>query len=479
MGDLNMSVRVRFAPSPTGFLHLGGARTALFNWLFARQNQGTFVLRIEDTDRERSSEEMIQGILDGLNWLGLTWDEGPYFQSERPDLHQSVVQRLLNGDWAYRCFCSHQDEPPGGASPAAGQEDPCRRLTEAEVEQRLEQGHPCAVRFKVPTDPRVVFRDQVFGKIQVKSENLVDFVLLRSDGTPTYHLCVVADDLDMGISHVIRGADHLSNTGKHLLLYQALGEQPPIYSHLPLILGPDRQRLSKRHGATAVLEYREAGILPPALRNYLALLGWSPGDNREVFSESDLIRLFQLKRIHKANAVFDPQKLEWLNGQYIRQLEASELAELVRPDLERRKSWNPAWDAQERDWFLQLTQMLQPRLRRLDQFADMASPFFSDQYEYEPEAVQKHLHSVEPSLMKALQELCRTYHQLSPFDSEGTERAMREIAQAHGLRAGVLIGTVRVALTGKTAAPGIFEIIHLLGQEKTVQRLQRLLSFLQ
>ncbi len=478
MDGLSMAVRVRFAPSPSGFLHLGGARTALFNWLFARQNQGTFILRIEDTDRKRSSDEMIQGILEGLTWLGLSWDEGPYFQSRRRNAHAALVQKLLHRGSAYCCFCSPEEKASLGPAPPSSHDDPCRNLSTSDADLRRERGNPFAVRFKVPADARVIFRDRVFGQIEVQAENLDDFVLRRSDGRPTYHLCVVADDLDMGISHVIRGADHLSNTGKHVLLYQALGEPPPIYVHLPLILGADRQRLSKRHGATAVLEYREEGILPQALRNYLALLGWSPGDNREVFSELDLIHLFQLRRIHKTNAVFDPRKLEWLNGQYIRQLQSSELADLVEPDLEKKGCWNPAWSNEKRDWFLQLTQMLQPRLRRLDEFADMARPFFADECHYEPEAVQKHLQSVEPTLKEALEELRRTYDRLSPFATASAEKAMREIAQAHDLRAGVLIGAVRVALTGKTSAPGIFDVIHLLGKEKTVLRLRRLLSFL-
>ena len=280
-----MSVRVRFAPSPTGFLHIGGARTALFNWLYARQNQGTFILRIEDTDVERSSQEMVEGILEGLSWLGLNWDEGPYYQSNRLELHRSMCDQLLAENKAYRCFCSPQllkrkkeERLQGGG---VWQYDGCcRELSQDESEDRIQSGQVFAVRFRVPPG-QVSFEDAVVGRVKVESENIEDFVILRSDGLPTYHLSVVADDTDMRISHLIRGADHLANTSKHVLLYQALGQPLPSFVHLPLILGPDKKRLSKRHGATSVLEYRKQGFLAGALTNHLALLGWSPGEERE------------------------------------------------------------------------------------------------------------------------------------------------------------------------------------------------------
>src|SRR5271155_1450274 len=320
MQDPAIKPRVRFAPSPTGYLHVGGARTALFNWLFARHTGGTFILRIEDTDFERSSEEMVGGILEGMTWLGLDWDEGPFFQSKRLDLYKAVAEKLIAVGSAYPCFCTKQELELRRAEAAAAGRPPmyarrCRRLAPEETAAKRAAGQPAAVRFAVPEGGSTSFDDAVFGKIEFANSEIEDFVLLRSDGIPTYHLSVVADDMDMRLTHIIRGADHISNTPKQVLQYLALGAPLPVFAHLPLILGPDKTRLSKRHGATSVGSYQEEGNLPEAFCNFLALLGWSPGDDREMFSGQDLIDNFSLTGISKANAVFNPDKLAWFNLQ--------------------------------------------------------------------------------------------------------------------------------------------------------------------
>lgn len=480
-----MTTRVRFAPSPTGYLHIGGARTALFNWLYARQTNGTFLLRIEDTDLERSSEEMVAGILEGLSWLGLGWDEGPYFQSRRLDRYRDVCRRLLDENQAYRCFCTpdelHVRKQAAQDAGAAWQYDKaCRNLSDSEIQSRLQSGRSFALRFKVPSQQRVCFQDRVFGTIEVQSDHVEDFVILRSDGMPTYHLCVVADDVEMKISDVIRGADHLPNTSKHILLYQALKEPMPRYVHLPLILGPDKKRLSKRHGATSTLEYRRQGFLADALVNYLALLGWSPGEDREIFSRRQLIELFDLDRINKSNAVFDFQKLEWMNGQYITAMRAEDLEPEVKSVLEQQELWDPAWTAERRAWFLQVIDLLKSRVRKLTDFSVFGKAFFSDQFGYEPEAVSKYWSMKEPSnsLPQVLQELKESYQPLESFDLETTEKVLREMAERHRMKAGALIGAVRVALTGRSVAPGLFEVMITLGKERTLDRLDRAVRFL-
>ena len=482
-----MSIRVRFAPSPTGFLHIGGARTALFNWLYARQHQGTFILRIEDTDVERSSQEMVEGILEGLSWLGLNWDEGPYYQSKRLELHRSICDQLLAANKAYRCFCSpqllKQKKEEKIQSGGVWQYDGCcRELSQAESEDRIQSGQAFAVRFCVPSG-QVAFEDAVVGRVMVESENIEDFVIIRSDGLPTYHLSVVADDTDMKISHVIRGADHLANTSKHVLLYQALNQPLPSFVHLPLILGPDKKRLSKRHGATSVLEYRKEGFLAGALTNYLALLGWSPGNEQEFLSREELIRLFDIGRINKSNAVFDLKKLEWMNAQSISRQSAEELEPKVRSVLERESLWDPAWETKDRHRLMQIIDLLKPRIRKPSDFANLGRAFFTEDFQYDPQAVKKYLSFQEPAdhdaLVEAIGELLQSYQSLEVFDLDTTEKALREIGHRHAVKSGRFIGAVRAALTGKMVAPGIFEVILALGREKSVNRLNRLFEFLQ
>ncbi len=331
--------RVRFAPSPTGYLHVGGARTALFNWLYARHTGGTHVLRIEDTDRERSTEEHTKVILDGLRWLGVTWDEGPFFQGAYAAQHQADAERLLAEGKAYRCFCTREelDSQRARAEAAGGgfrYDRRCRNLAPAEIERRARAGAPSTIRFIVD-DAEIAWDDAVHGRISFQGRDLDDFVILRSDNSAIYNLAVVSDDIAMRITHVIRGDDHISNTPKQIALYRALGKEPPVFAHVPMILGPDGKKLSKRHGATAVGDYQEQGILPAAMRNFLALLGWSPGGDREILPEEEMVQLFSLEGIQKKPAVFDTTKLEWMNGQYLSTLPVEELEEPVRRQLEQ------------------------------------------------------------------------------------------------------------------------------------------------
>src|SRR6267143_3837137 len=333
--------RVRFAPSPTGYLHVGGARTALFNWLFARHYDGTLVLRIEDTDLERSTAEMVEGILQGMRWLGLDWDEGPYHQTERMEMYRENAAKLVASGHGYYCFCTKEElEQHRAAAAAAGRppryEGICRKISREEGARRRAAGEAAAVRFAVPESGSTFFDDAVFGRVQFANSELEDFVLLRSDGGPTYHLSVVTDDVDMRITHVIRGADHISNTPKQVLLYQALGAPLPVFAHVPLILGPDKTRLSKRHGATSVMAYRDEGIVPEAFRNFLALLGWTPPDaSKEILGDQELISLFSLDGISKSDAVFDRAKLDWFNTEYIRAYPAERLLPLIEEEWKK------------------------------------------------------------------------------------------------------------------------------------------------
>ncbi len=466
-----MSVRVRFAPSPTGHLHVGGARTALFNWLFARHHRGAFILRIEDTDEKRSSEEMVQGILEGLRWLGLDWDEGPVYQSQRRELYREAVRKLLDSNAAYRDF-----SPPD--APEA-EHRAWRDLDPDEARRRAESGAVFAVRFRVPPARQIQFLDLVYGPVSVDSSTLDDFVILRSDGSPTYHLSVVADDADMEISHVIRGADHLPNTPKHVLLFEGLNRPAPVFAHLPLILGPDKKRLSKRHGATSVTEFSRQGLLPDAVRNYLALLGWSPGDDTELFTPQELIRRFDLARVNRANAVFDYSKLEWMNKRYLSMLQAPALEPLVREALERRGMWNPAWETQERAWLHSVIDLLKSRVQSLLDFPDYGRPFWTDDFDYDPEAVARYVDPAGKEKTAALLEALRNrLAGLDAFDAASTEAALRGLAAETGIKAGELIGAVRVAVTGRGQAPGLFEVLAVLGRDRVLQRLDRMVHFL-
>jgi glutamyl-tRNA synthetase len=478
---LSLSPRVRFAPSPTGYLHVGGARTALFNWLFARRHGGVFVLRIEDTDAERSSQEMVEGILDGLRWLGLDWDEGPlvdgphapYFQSQRLDRYLSAAEVLVAQDSAYYCYCTPEElrvKREAGEKTSGGwiYDRTCMRLTPSEVAAREQRRMPRAVRFKVP-EGSVRLDDLVHGPIVFDSALIEDFVILRSDGHPTYHLSVVVDDVAMKMTHVVRGDDHISNTPKQILIYQALGAPLPKFAHVPLILGTDKKRLSKRHGATSVMEYAKQGYLPEAMVNFLTLLGWSPGGNDEVFSREQLIAVFALEGISGGDAVFNAEKLDWFNQQHIARLAPEELTRRIRPSLEAAGLWDEAFLGARHAWFFAVLELLTPRARRLDDFAAQGAVFFSDSIEYDASAVEKHLKA--DGMAAHLAAVDAAFSGLADFDVVSTETALRGVAEARGVKAGTLIHAVRVAVTGKAVSPGLFEVLALIGRARVHDRL--------
>jgi glutamyl-tRNA synthetase len=470
----NPPVRVRFAPSPTGYLHVGGARTALFDWLFARQHNGVFILRIEDTDVERSSEEMTRGILDAMTWLGLKWDEGPYLQSAGFEQHRDAVQKLLPSGNAYYCFCSPELLDSKRKEAAARKTDfkydrTCLKLAPDEVKRRLESGERAAVRFKVP-DGAVTFNDAVVGEVTVSSEMIEDFVLLRSNGQPTYHVSVVVDDIAMRITHVIRGADHISNTPKQILLYRALGALIPKFAHIPLILGPDKTRLSKRHGATSVMAYQEQGILPEAMRNFLALLGWSPGNDQEMFDDDELIRAFSLEGISRANAVFNPDKLAWFNAQYIAKLPFEKLIRYLKPEYMKAGLWRDSLEKEESEWFRFLIDVYRPRAKVLQDFPKLSRMFLIDHVEYDQAAVEKFLK--DDGVRGYLKTLSDRLAALPEFTHESLEAAVRTLAEELGIKPAILMNASRVALTGQAVAPGLFDVMMLLGRDKTVTRLR-------
>jgi glutamyl-tRNA synthetase len=476
-----LAPRVRFAPSPTGYLHVGGARTALFNWLFARRLGGVFVLRIEDTDLERSSDEMVGGILDGLRWLGLDWDEGPgiggefgpYLQSERLDRHRAMAERLVAGGHAYYCYCTNDElKAKREAAEAAGgawrYDRTCFALTPDEIAARERARQPHVVRFRVP-EGAAGFDDLVHGPIAFDGANIEDFVLLRSDGQPTYQLSVVSDDVEMKITHVVRGDDHISNTPKQILLYRAAGAAVPQFAHVPLILGPDKKRLSKRHGATSVTEYATQGYLPEAMFNFLSLLGWSPGNDQELFTRQALIKTFALEGISGGNAVFNPEKLDWFNQQHITRLAPDELAVRVKPWLQAAGLWHDDYLSDRHAWFFAVLELLRPRVKRLGDFAAQGALFFSDAIEYDAAAVEKHLQS--PGMDAHLAAIDAALAALDTIDPASTEASLRALADARGVKAGVLIHAVRVAVTGKTVSPGLFDVLALLGRERVHARL--------
>ena len=470
------NVRVRFAPSPTGYLHVGGARTALYNWLFARHVGGVFVLRIEDTDLDRSQPELVTAILDSLKWLGLAWDEGPYFQSERLARYRELAAELERREHAYACFCTPEEVQAKRARAEAEHrpwkyDGACRRLSAAERQQRRAENRPYALRFRVPEAGETSFVDRVFGDLKVVNSDLEDFVLLRSDGNPTYHLGVVADDLDMRITHVVRGADHISNTPKQILMYRALGAAEPVFAHLPLILGPDRQRLSKRHGATSVGAYREQGIMPEALVNFLALLGWTPPDQKEIVSLDEMVQTFELEAVSKSNAVFDAEKLAWMNSEYLHHLPLARLLPEIEAELKSTGLWREAFAADESAEFEATVRLLQTRARSLQDFSHSGRAFFSDDFDYDPEAVQKFWK--DPALADLLAALAARLAATDPFDLAQTEKTLRRLAEEKGVKAGLLINATRVALSGQAVAPPLFDVMVTLGRERTTQRLRR------
>ncbi len=476
-----MRPRVRFAPSPTGYLHVGGARTALFNWLYARRHGGTFILRIEDTDVERSSADMVSGILSSLTWLGLTWDEGPgvggphapYFQTGRLDKYRAAAARLVASGHAYYCYCRPEDlAAKRDAAQAAGTawtyDRTCQALPPDEIARREAAGQPRAVRFLVPPGS-TVFTDLVRGRIEFAREHIEDFVIIRSDGFPTYHLSVVVDDIEMEITEVVRGDDHISNTPKQVLLYEALGAPVPEFAHVPLILGPDKKRLSKRHGATSVGEYETQGYLPEAMINFLALLGWSPGGNQEVFSREELIERFTLDGISGGNAVFNPEKLDWFNQQHLMRLPAGEILQRLRPDMEAAGLWRATLLTTEAGWIARVIDLVKSRARKLGDIVPVLAPFVSDTVVYDEAAVARHLSG--EGVREHLRAWAAVLAAMPSLDPGPTEAALRALAEARGIKPGVLIHATRVAVLGQAVSPGLFEVLELIGRDRVVGRL--------
>ena len=463
--------RVRFAPSPTGYLHVGGARTAMFNWLFARHTGGTHVLRIEDTDRERSTPEHTQVILDGLTWLGISWDEGPYFQGEYALRHQADAERLLGAGKAYRCFCTREElDAQRSRVEASGvgfrYDRRCYRLSPVEVEERIRAGTPSTIRFLLQ-DEEIAWEDAVHGRISFQGRDLDDFVILRSDNSAIYNLAVVSDDIAMGITHVIRGDDHISNTPKQIALYRALGHEPPVFAHVPMILGADGKKLSKRHGATAVGDYQEQGILPAAMRNFLALLGWSPGGDREILAQDDMIQLFTLEGIQKKAAVFDTTKLEWMNGQYLSILPAEELVEPVRRQL--------ALMGVKADGDLEpLINSVKARSRTILNVADQVAVRLEPARSKPDDKGQALIHKMGPAFEGNLARARAALESLKPteWNPDQLLTTLKGVAESNKLKLGDVMQPVRVALTGSTVSEPVNELLFVVGRQSSINTLK-------
>ncbi len=484
-------VRVRFPPSPTGYLHIGGARTALLNWLWARKNNGKLILRIEDTDAERSTEESITGIIDGLTWLGLDWDEGPYFQTEFSEDHQRAARQLLDSGHAYKCFCTKEELEKKRAAALAAKQDvrydgTCRDLTPEQIKEKEELGLPAVVRFKVPQIEGVVaYEDKVLGTIERAYSDIEDFVIVRSNGKPLYLLCNVVDDIRDRITHIIRGQDHMTNTTRQVLLYQALGAPIPVFAHMPLTLDLQKKKISKRsHGEIVSVQfYREKGFLPWALCNFLVLLGWNPGTDQEIFSREELIDAFSLERISKVNSVFNYQKgnakfftdpkLISINEQYLRSMEITELAQLVKKELEAEGLWDKAYEGEKQDWFLVTIDLIRDRFHTLKDFTTAGRAYFSDDYEIMTKPLKKNILK-HPELKTWLPILAERFNTLSSFTEEEVERVSREMATELDIKPGILINGMRTVLTGQLAGPSMFTVLVALGRETVVRRLHNI-----
>jgi len=464
---LNRPVKVRFAPSPTGHLHIGGARTALFNWLFARHHKGTFVLRIEDTDTSRSTDEYIEAIIKSMEWLGLQWDEGPFRQTTRFDIYRSYVDKLLKAGKAYYCYCSpeeleqrRQEALSEGRTPKY--DNRSRHLKEPVP------GRTAAVRFMMPQEGRTIVNDLIKGPIEFENNILEDMVILRSDGTPTYNFVVVVDDIDMRITHVIRGDDHVNNTPKQIHIYKAFGWEVPEFAHLPMILGADKARLSKRHGATSVMAYQDMGYLPDALVNYLVRLGWAYGD-QEVFTREELVNCFSLESVGQSAAVFNPEKLLWLNSQYINKSAPEALAEAVIPFLIREGIIEEGRQL-DIQWLSKAILSLKERARTLVELAHSLRYYILDSIEIDPKAGDKFL---KPENIQLLSELHELLSGIADFTAAEIEKAFLSLAEKHKLKLGAIAQPARVAVTGTTASPGIFEVMEVVGKEKVLKRLEK------
>lgn len=482
-------VCLRFAPSPTGYLHVGGARTALFNWLYARKVGGKFILRIEDTDLERSTPEAVETILEGLKWLGLDWDEGPFYQTANLQLHREKAEEMVASRRAYRCFCSKEllDERRKdfeARKVAYRYEGTCRNLTQAEIDERLAAGQPYVIRFAVPKDGDAVrWNDLVYGEQVKQHADLEDFVMLRADGSPLYILSNVVDDAVQGVTHVVRGQDGIPNTPKQILIYKALGYKVPEFAHLPLILDSNRAKLSKRvHGDVVMVKfYQERGFIPEALNNFLVLLGWSAGNDQEFFTREEMIQAFSFEGVNRANAVFnfkkgdernftDPKAI-WMNAEYISKMALERLLPLVIAEFKKKKLWREEYGNEQAEWFAKTVDLLRARYRTLCDFTTLGRAYFEDDFTYEEAAVAKNLK--DPALETLLPELADRLEVLPEFTLESVETTLRSYAEEKGVKAGLLINASRTALTGQSVGPGMFDVFVTIGQPRAVTRLRQ------
>lgn len=481
-------VRVRFAPSPTGYLHIGGARTALFNWLFARKMGGKLILRIEDTDTERLKEDSVSQILTSLKWLGLNWDEGPeaggecgpYYQSERRELYSKYAQQLLDEGKAYYCFCTPADleaerEKQRAAKQPFRYARTCRDLDPEVAKARAAAGEPYSVRIKIPTEGNITVHDLIHGDVTFNMDQFDDFVIVKSNGMPTYNFAVVVDDHLMGMTHVLRAEEHLSNTPKQLLIYEALGFEPPKFGHMPMILAPDRSKLSKRHGATSVEEFRAQGYLPEAIINYLTLLGWGPGDEREIFTLEETVKLFELEQMSKKAAVYDTKKLTWMNGQYLSELPLEKILPEAETFFIKDGLVTKEWLAENKEYFAKLVDTVRVRVKTLQEVADASAYFFKDVEVYDEKGVAKHF---KPEAAELLEKCIAALEADEVFDLTSTEAIYNKIAADNGLALGKVIHPTRLALTGRTVSPGMFDVMVLLGKEKTLARMRKAVEYI-
>lgn len=484
-----VDVRVRFPPSPTGYLHIGGARTALYNWLYARKNDGKLILRIEDTDTERSTKESIEGIISGLEWLGIDWDEGPYYQTDFADDHIRSANKLLKNGKAYKCFCTKDElkekrEMALKAKKDVKYDGTCRKLTKAEVDEKEKEGLPYIIRFKVDqNDNAVAYNDKVFGHIEQALKDIEDFVIVRSDGKPLYLLCNVVDDIRDRITHIIRGQDHMTNTIRQILLYRAFNATPPVFAHLPLLLDAQKRKISKRsHGElVAVQFYKEHGFIPWALCNFLVLLGWSSGTDEEFFTREELVQEFSLDRIGKTNSSFnyrkgdnkyftDPKALA-INAHYLRNMKIEVLGELVKSEFKNAGLWDNAYDNKRKKWFLKTLDMIRERFHTIKDFETRGRAYFSDQYIIEEKPLRKNILKY-PDLCKWLPQVASRLSQLTNFKNDEIEQTLREMAIEFGIKPGILINGMRTVLTGQLAGPSMFGVIETLGRNTVVKRLE-------
>lgn len=482
-------VRVRFPPSPTGYLHIGGARTAIYNWLFARKHGGKLILRIEDTDADRSTQESIDGILKGLEWLGIDWDEGPYFQTEFANEHIEKANQLLADGHAYKCFCSKEDldakrDAAMAAKTQLGYDGTCRNLTSAEVAGKEAAGLPYVVRFKVPhQDGMVSYDDKVLGRVERRYSEIEDFVIVRSNSKPLYLLCNVVDDIRDRISHIIRGQDHMTNTTRQILIYEALGAKIPVFAHMPLTLDVKKAKISKRsHGEiVAVHFYQEHGFLPWALVNFLVLLGWNPGDEREIFSKEELIETFTLERINKAASIFnyrkddpkfftDPKAIN-INAQYLRTIPIEELAVFVKEELQANDIWDDAYEGDKKDWFLKTLAMIRERFHTIKDFSSDGRAYFADDFPINEKALKKNVLK-HPGLKEWLPMLADRFEALPELTPDEAERVAREFAEEIEVKVGIPINAARAVITGQLKGPSMFELFALFGKERVVNRLR-------